>query len=95
MITHNFQVLKDATNIVVMKNGETSMKGSFATLLKSDLNAVNWCPETKQVARIKKESTSTQDINKHETERWEDVTGLENADEDLLAGSISWAIYCN
>ncbi|XP_068762329.1 ATP-binding cassette sub-family C member 4-like [Montipora capricornis] len=95
MITHNFHVLKDAKNIVVMKNGETSLKGSFTTLLESDLNAVNRCPETKQLAQIKKESASTQDINKHETERWEDVTGLENAEEDLLAGSISWAIYWN
>ena len=88
MITHSFHVLKDAKNIFVMKNGETS-------LLESDLNAVNRCPETKQVTRIKNESASIQDINKHETEQWENVIGLENADEDLLAGSISWAIYWN
>ena len=55
MITHNCQVLKDAKNIVVMKNGQTSLKGSFTTLLQSgcDLNAVNQSPEP-EVSRIKK-----------------------------------------
>ena len=97
MITHNFHVLKDAKNIVVMKNGETSLKGSFATLLQSgcDLDAVNRCPETKQVAPVKTERASIQDMNKHETERCEDTISLENSEEDRLDGSISWTIYWN
>ncbi|XP_068761708.1 ATP-binding cassette sub-family C member 4-like [Montipora capricornis] len=97
MITHNCQVLnKDAKNIVVMKNGQTSLKGSFTTLLQSgcDLNAANQSPEP-EVSRIKKERAEIQDINKHDTERWEDAIGLKKADEDRLSGSISPTIYWN
>ena len=79
MITHNFQVLKDAKSIVVVKNGQTSLKGSFRT----------------EVSRIKKERAEIQDINKHDTERWEDAISLNKADEDLLAGSISPTVYWN
>ena len=96
MITHNLQVLKEAKNIVFMKNGEKTVEGSFSVLLQigCDLKAMSQSLETKQIAKVKNERSVREDEDKHEIEQDEDGgTGLEKADEDCTSGSISWTVY--
>ena len=96
MITHNLQVLKEAKNIVFMKNGEKTVEGSFSVLLEigCDLKAMSQSLETKQIAKVKNERSVREDEDKHEIERDEDGgTGLQKADEDCTSGSISWTVY--
>ena len=95
MITHNLQILRDAENIVVMKDGSVSARGSFTSLCESDLGlkGIENCTATKETFNILKEKPFTQEKSASETTLDEEIIALENTDEDRAVGSISWKLY--
>ena len=90
MITHNLQVLKDATNIVIIKDGTIVDKGDFSAVLKSglDIDAIDKCTGNKEGAPLSKhEKTAIEPALDDEFVR------LEMDNEDREIGSISWHLY--
>lgn len=91
--THNLQVLKDAKNIVVMRDGAIFEKGNFSSLLKSgvDLDAIDKRVGNKDVAMSMK-GAMVNEKSANET-ILDEVVRLETDDEDRRVGSISWSLY--
>lgn len=90
VITHNLQILKDATNIVVIKDGTIVDKGDFSALLKSgfDVDEIDkWIGNNEVVPLSKHEKTVFESSQEGE------FVQLEIDNEDREIGSISWYLY--
>ena len=95
MVTHNLQILRDARQIVVMENGSTLVAGTFTSLLQSgyDITSSDGFAATKEAVILQRESPLVQEKSANDTILESDISGLENVDEDRVAGSVSWTIY--
>ncbi len=90
MITHNLEALKDATHIVVMREGSILVKGHFSTVLNSGLNfdVINKIAGKAEAATLQMEKVSNQKAILDEK-----LPSLEIDEEDRVIGSISWKLY--
>ena len=96
MTTHNIQALRDAKNILVMKDGSIIPKGNFTSLLQSgtDFSSMDKCIGKKQDITLPKETPMLEDQSTSETIRFDETfASLENVEEDRVVGSISWKLY--
>ena len=94
MVTHNLQALKDADDIVIMKDGFISARGDFMSLWRSDIGLREMEECTGNVENINTERESTLPSNTFGDETTVDgECGLGNAEEDRAVGSISWKLY--
>ena len=95
MTTHNLQVLRDASHIVVMENGSTSVEGSFTSLFESgyDLISSDRFAAKKEAGIFPKENPLIQEKSTADTILEGDKSGLENVEEDRMVGSVSWKCY--
>ena len=95
--THNLQVLREAENIVVMKNGSVIGEGNLPSLLQYgfDLYALEKFTRKHEAVTLAKKYPLIQDQPVHETTSDEEFSGLDNVDEDRVAGCISWKVYCH
>ena len=90
VITHNLQVLKDATNIAVIKDGTIVDKGDFSALVKSGLDVDEidkWIGNKEGVPLSKHEKTVFESAQEGE------FVQLKIDNEDREIGSISWHLY--
>ena len=94
MVTHNLQALKDADDIVIMKDGFISARGDFMSLWRSDigLQEMEECTGNVENINTARESTLPSNTSGDET-TMDGECGLENAEEDRAVGSISWKLY--
>ena len=92
MTTHNLEILREADNIVVMKEGSILLQADFNTLVKSgfELDTLDkykiggkYMP-TGRSTSVHEESAMPLDI---------DYARLENVEEDRVIGSVSWILY--
>ena len=94
IVTHNLQALRDADDIVIMKDGFISARGDFMSLWRSDIGLREMEECTGNVENINTERESTLPSNTFGDETTVDgECGLENAEEDRAVGSISWKLY--
>ena len=94
MVTHNLQALRDAEDIVIMKEGTISARGDAISLWKSDIamNEIKKCTDKKENFDTAQESTLPPNTLDDET-TVDGESGLENAEEDRAVGFISWKLY--
>ena len=94
IVTHNLQALRDADDIVIMKDGFISARGDFMSLWRSDIGLREMEECTGNVENINTERESTLPSNTFGDETTVDgECGLGNAEEDRAVGSISWKLY--
>ena len=94
IVTHNLQALRDADDIVIMKDGFISARGDFMSLWRSDIGLREMEECTGNVENINTAWESTLPSNTSGDETTVDgECGLENAEEDRAVGSISWKLY--
>ena len=94
MVTHNLQALRDAEDIVILKEGTLSARGDGISLWKSDIamNEIKKCTDRKKNIHKAQESTLPPNTLGDET-TVDGESGLENAEEDRGVGFISWKLY--
>ena len=90
MVTHNLEALRDAKQIVVMKEGSISAKGHSSSLLHSDLNfdAISNIAGKSEAATLQMDKASDQERMLDEK-----LASMQMSEEDRVIGSISWKLY--
>ena len=93
MITHNLQVLKDATNIVIIKDGTIVDKGDFSAVLTSglDVDAIDKCTGNIEGAPLSKHEKTAIEPGQRALD--DEFVRLQMDNEDREIGSISWHLY--
>lgn len=92
MTTHNLEILREADNIVAMKDGSILQQADFNTLVKSGFeldtldkyNTVGRAMPRGRSTSVHEESAMPLDI---------EYARLENVEEDRVIGSVSWMLY--
>ena len=95
MVTHNLQLLKDTSNvIVVMKEGTIVAQGNSESLIKSgiDFDVIERSAEKKRTTSMAENSRTRADTDLERIAN-EEFVQLETVEEDRAFGSVSWRIY--
>ena len=94
LVTHNLQALRDAKNIVLLKNGAVLSKGDATSLFQSgDLSWIGEDVGSKEAVVLPNKSPLSEHQSESETHVDESFASLDHVDEDREIGSISWKVY--
>ena len=94
VVTHNLEALRDAQNILAMKDGSILGKGDFSSLRSAgfDLDVIDQSSVEKKPATMQIEKPFIQNIENEERSE-EEFSRLKIAEEDRVIGSILWKLY--
>ena len=89
--THNLEILKDADNIMIMKEGSSLERVDFKTLVNAgfELVAVDKAKTDGRVTSAGRSSAREESAMNLNTKH----ASLETAEEDRSIGSVSWKLY--
>ena len=92
MTTHNLEILRDADNIVAMKDGSIVQQAHFNTLVRTGFElAVLDKYKTDGRALVRRRSPSGHEVSAVPLDT--EYARLENVEEDRVIGSVSWMLY--